>query len=119
MYNDQTVTCRDCNQAFTFTAGEQEFYAQRGFSTPTRCASCRASRKAARGDAPGGSSAGSSSGYRDYSTGFGPASYDGGDRPRRELFSATCASCGREAKVPFQPSSGRPVYCSDCFTARR
>ena len=32
---------------------------------------------------------------------------------------ATCASCGREAQVPFRPSGARPVYCSDCFTAQR
>ena len=37
-YADKTMTCRDCGKQFTFTAGEQEFYAQRGFSEPTRCA---------------------------------------------------------------------------------
>ena len=28
---------------------------------------------------------------------------------------ATCAACGKEAKVPFEPKSDRPVYFSDCF----
>jgi CxxC-x17-CxxC domain-containing protein len=35
------------------------------------------------------------------------------------MYSATCASCGREAKVPFQPTGSKPVYCSDCFTSAR
>ncbi|MBR0484172.1 MAG: zinc-binding protein, partial [Oscillospiraceae bacterium] len=30
-------------------------------------------------------------------------------------FTAVCAGCGGEAKVPFQPREDRPVYCSDCF----
>lgn len=36
-------------------------------------------------------------------------------RPPRQMFDATCASCGKEAKVPFEPRGDRPVYCSDCF----
>ena len=45
----------------------------------------------------------------------------GGYRERgpREMFAATCSSCGKEAQVPFQPTNGKPVYCSDCFRARR
>jgi hypothetical protein len=45
MSGDTTLTCRDCGQAFTFTSGEQDFYASRGFSEPSRCADCRAARK--------------------------------------------------------------------------
>jgi len=48
MSGDVTLTCRDCGQAFSFTAGEQDFYASRGFSEPTRCPDCRASRRAER-----------------------------------------------------------------------
>ena len=37
-YADKTITCRDCGTDFVFTAGEQEFYAQKGFTNePTRC----------------------------------------------------------------------------------
>jgi CxxC-x17-CxxC domain-containing protein len=106
MSADTTLTCRDCGQAFVFTSGEQAFYAGRGFSEPSRCADCRAARKAQR---DGGSS------YSSYS------SYDGGYAPRaeREMFTATCSSCGQEASVPFQPSSDKPVYCSSCFQQRR
>jgi CxxC-x17-CxxC domain-containing protein len=108
MSADTTLTCRDCGQAFTFTSGEQDFYASRGFSEPTRCADCRAARKSQR---DGGSS---------YSS-YGSSSYGGygsGGRAQREMFSATCSSCGKEAQVPFQPSGDKPVYCSDCFQQR-
>ena len=37
----------------------------------------------------------------------------------REMFTAPCSSCGREARVPFRPTNGKPVYCSDCFRAQR
>ena len=85
MYEDKTLVCKECGAEFVFTAGEQEFYAERGFQNePQRCKSCRDARKnAARGP--------------------------------REYFTATCAACGGEAKVPFEPKSDRPVYCSDCF----
>jgi CxxC-x17-CxxC domain-containing protein len=134
LYTDQSLTCRDCGQSFAFTASEQDFYAQRGFTTPLRCPDCRASRKAARGDsggAGGRSGYGSSgsgfgnagSGYGNSGSGYGNGGYGNGggsaDRGSREMFSATCSSCGREAQVPFRPTSGKPVYCSDCFRARR
>ena len=145
MYSDKTLTCADCGQEFTFTASEQDFYAQRGFTEPRRCASCRASRKAARGDAGGGGGGGSSYGSYGAGGGYSAGGYssggDGGgggggggggyggaggggygggrDRGPREMFAATCSSCGREAQVPFRPTSGKPVYCSDCFRSQR
>jgi CxxC-x17-CxxC domain-containing protein len=103
---DRSLTCVDCNQEFAFTASEQQFYADRQFSEPRRCPSCRAARKAARNDS-GGSYAGGGSESRGY------------DRGPREMFSATCARCGREAQVPFRPNGAKPVYCSDCFTSER
>jgi len=89
MYEDKTLVCKECGQEFVFTAGEQEFYAERGFQNePQRCKACRDARKAAA-------------------------------RGPREYFTATCASCGGEAKVPFEPKSDRPVYCSECFAKMR
>src|SRR5438874_253371 len=96
MSADTTLTCRDCGQAFTFTSGEQDFYASRGFSEPSRCADCRAARKAQRDG--GGAS------YDSYGS---SSSYGGGERAQREMFTATCSSCGQEARVPFQPSGGK------------
>jgi CxxC-x17-CxxC domain-containing protein len=101
---DQTLTCRDCSQPFTFTSGEQDFYSARGYSEPSRCPDCRAQRKAER-EAGGGGSGYSSGGY-------------GGSRGSREMYSATCSGCGNEALVPFQPSGDKPVYCSTCFQQR-
>jgi CxxC-x17-CxxC domain-containing protein len=114
MSADTTLTCRDCGQAFTFTSGEQDFYASRGFSEPSRCPDCRAARKAQRDSGTSYSSYGSSSSY---SSG-GSYGGGGGGRGQREMFSATCSSCGKEALVPFQPSGDKPVYCSDCFQQR-
>jgi CxxC-x17-CxxC domain-containing protein len=99
---DKALTCVDCQQEFAFTASEQQFYADRQFSEPRRCPSCRASRKASRGDSG--------------NTGFTGRGYE---PAAREMFSATCSSCGREARVPFRPSGAKPVYCSDCFTTQR
>lgn len=45
---DKTIVCRDCQGEFTFTAGEQEFYTEKGFSEPTRCKPCRQARKQQR-----------------------------------------------------------------------
>jgi len=107
---DQVITCSDCGQDFVFTESEQAFYADRGFSTPRRCGACRAAKKAARADAGGGSYGGSS-------YGGGSSSY-GASRGPREMFTATCSSCGNVASVPFRPSGAKPVYCSDCFSRR-
>src|SRR6185436_8674418 len=105
-YADKIITCRDCGTDFVFTSGEQEFYAQKGFTNePTRCSSCRQQRKAGGGSR---NSYGNTYGERD--------SYGGGySRGPREMHSATCAACGREAQVPFVPRGDKPVYCSDCF----
>lgn len=147
MYTDRSITCADCGQEFSFTAGEQEFYAQRGFTeSPKRCPSCRQIRKAqrnrgsgydggSRGDSYGGYGNGggygdaayASSGYDNggysasggYSAGGYSSGGYGGERRQREMFEAVCANCGKTASVPFRPSGSKPVYCSDCFEARR
>ncbi len=95
-YQDRILTCRDCGQDFIFTAGEQEFYASRGLTNdPGRCSACRAARRNGQSSSPRA------------------RSYSG------EHYETTCATCGRPTSVPFVPSEGRPVYCSDCFQAQR
>jgi CxxC-x17-CxxC domain-containing protein len=108
VYTDKPLTCRECGQSFTFTAGEQEFYASRGLmNEPSRCPECRAARKNSGG---GGYSSG----------GGGGGGYGGGyERRERQMFPAVCASCGKQTQVPFEPRSDRPVYCSDCFEQQR
>lgn len=61
-----------------------------------------------RGGGRGFSSNGRSSSGR--GGGFG-----GRDDSPREMFKTVCSSCGKECEVPFKPTSGKPVYCSDCF----
>lgn len=108
MFQDRTLTCRDCGQQFTFTAGEQEFYQSRGLTNePGRCPDCRAARKSSRGEGGGGGYSGA------------PRGYGGGERAAREMFTATCSQCGNEARVPFQPRGDKPVYCSNCFEQMR
>jgi CxxC-x17-CxxC domain-containing protein len=103
-YVDRTITCADCGVEFIHSAADQEFYAEKGFtSDPKRCTSCRAYRRSTRdsGDA--------------YAAG-GPRGYEhAGDRAPREYFAAVCSSCGNQAQVPFRPRMDKPVYCSDCF----
>jgi CxxC-x17-CxxC domain-containing protein len=88
-YQDRNLTCQDCGQSFVFSADDQAYHAEKGYTNePKRCPSCRQARRTDRG------------GY-----GQGP----------REMYPAVCAQCGKDTEVPFQPSQDRPVYCSDCF----
>ena len=91
--SDKSLTCVECNETFTFTVGEQEFFASKGYTNePKRCPTCRDSRRSQqRGDRMG----------------------------ERELYPAVCAECGADAMVPFRPRGDRPVYCSDCFSRMR
>jgi len=117
VYTDRVMACIDCAQEFTFTAGEQEFYAQRGFTeAPKRCAQYRALRKTQRGSSGGGYASSSGSSYGDS---YGASGGGYAERRPREMFAATCADCGKTAQVPFQPTGARPVYCSDCFQSHR
>ena len=36
----------------------------------------------------------------------------------RTMHEAVCGKCGNECEVPFEPTEGKPVYCSDCFKKR-
>ncbi len=113
-YQDKPLTCVECGQEFVFTAGEQEFYDRKGFKEiPKRCRPCREARKARRG--------GGDSGQRTDGDGAPRDGYDGerGGRAPREMFEAVCAACGKPARVPFRPASGRPVYCRECYTNKR
>ena len=91
--SDKTLVCVECGSSFTFTAGEQEFFASRGYiNEPKRCPTCREARRSER-------------------RGFNQAP--------REMHPAVCAQCGAETMVPFRPRGDKPVYCSDCFSVMR
>jgi len=86
IFEDRTLTCKECGVDFTFTASEQEFYNEKGFQNdPARCPECRSARKRQR------------------------------NSREREMFTVTCADCGVETQVPFRPTEERPVYCRDCY----
>jgi CxxC-x17-CxxC domain-containing protein len=92
-FQEKTLQCADCGTDFSFTAEEQEFYQSKGYTNePKRCPSCRQARKTERNGSRGSS--------------YGAP---------RQMFSATCAQCGKDTEVPFKPTNGRPVYCSDCY----
>jgi CxxC-x17-CxxC domain-containing protein len=92
-YQDRVLKCADCGSEFVFTAGEQAFYADKGFrNEPKRCRSCKNKRAE--------------------NTGHG----SGASRPETRT---ACSQCGKETTVPFKPTQGRPVYCRDCFQQRR
>ncbi|MFC2056796.1 zinc-ribbon domain containing protein [Chloroflexota bacterium] len=94
-FEDKEIQCSDCGATFTFSAGEQEFFASKGYTNePKRCPECRQARKAER---------------------YG----GGGYRSTRRMFPAVCAQCGKETEVPFEPREDRPVYCSDCYNMQR
>ena len=121
--SDRTLTCRDCGQTFTFTAGEQAFYQERGFSEQTRCKACRDKRKAERNASGGGgydSYGGSSYGGNSYGDGggYGSSGRDYNSAPR-QMYPAICSNCGKETEVPFEPRGDKPVFCRECFQARR
>src|SRR5271155_3526877 len=96
MTTEKQIQCTACGNEFTFTVEEQEFYESKGFQPPRKCKPCRDAAKQSRG---GG-----------YSSGGGY-----GDRPQRQMYPATCATCGIQTQVPFQPNGSKPVYCKECY----
>ena len=88
---DKSIQCSDCGTTFIFSVSEQELFQSRGYTNdPKRCLECRQARKT---DRSGGSSYSAS----------------------RQMFPVTCAECGKETEVPFEPRGDKPVYCSDCY----
>lgn len=88
MYEDEKLICEDCGAEFIFTAGEQEFYAEKGLvNKPKRCPDCRKIRRQ-------------------------------NHKKHRKMYDAVCSKCGTQTQVPFKPSPGREVYCKDCFAQK-
>ena len=93
-FEEKSLQCSDCGATFTFSAEEQEFFQNKGYTNePKRCPACRQTRKAER--------------------------YGTGGYRQRQMFPAVCAECGKDTEVPFEPREGRPVYCSECYNKNR
>ena len=94
-YQDKVLKCAECDAEFVFTAGEQMFFADKGFKNePKRCKNCKAKRTESPGQTQG-------------------------NNFQRTETKTTCSQCGKETTVPFKPTQGRPVYCRECFQQRR
>jgi CxxC-x17-CxxC domain-containing protein len=115
--------CLTCGEEFLVPGAERQFRTERGLSDPQTCPECRARARSARnadvlalvsaagnGDAYGSPAPGhrSRGGQRGRANG-GPS----------QRYPAVCAACGAETMVPFVPRRDRPVFCRDCFNARR
>ena len=89
MYEDKILGCVECGEEFIFSAGNQQFFAERGLMyEPKRCKACRDAHKRAV-------------------------------LSSTKWFSAVCADCGNEVWLPRKPNPDSPVYCTECFVKRR
>src|SRR6266849_215127 len=48
---------------------------------------------------------------------FGRPNFGGRSSERPTMHQAVCSNCGKSCQVPFEPTNGKPIYCSDCFEA--
>jgi len=62
-----------------------------------------------------GSDDGGNSSSSSYSSSGNSTSFAGKTKDGKQLYDTTCSICAKEAKVPFEPRPGRPVYCPDCY----
>lgn len=91
------ATCSECGNSCEVP------FKPRG-DKPVFCSDCFENQR-------GGNQDSRRSGGRDFrGRGFG-----GRDSGRLSMHQAICDQCGKECEVPFRPTKGKPVYCSDCF----
>lgn len=90
-YEDKKLACQDCQKEFVWSAGEQEFFAQKGFENiPKRCPDCRKQR---RHDGP---------------------------KPQVKVetgaeWEVACKECGKKDMVDFKPRNPENILCEECF----
>lgn len=115
-----TIICQQCDSNFDFTDAERAFRELHGLARPVLCPSCRQrDRQRRNGDLVN---------LYMRSDSFDPfllgentqvGNNHRNGREVRMMHDAVCAACGSETRVPFVPRGDRPVYCKDCFNARR
>ena len=107
------IECANCGAFFLYAPAERAFRREHGMTRPELCPECRAERRANRHAQAVATfeqeRAESRSSYRGKNLAL----------PANRMYNATCDQCGGPARVPFVPRGDRPVYCRDCFNARR
>ncbi len=94
-FQEKSIQCSDCGATFAHSVEDQEYYQSKGYTNePKRCPDCRQKRKSER---------------------YGSSSYG----TPRQMFPVTCADCGKDTEVPFEPRGDKPVYCSHCYRKNR
>jgi CxxC-x17-CxxC domain-containing protein len=97
-FTDKPIECIECRCEFIWSAGEQEFDADKGLDNPPkRCKQCKKA-KTHRIDAI--------------------ISARAVGKKFIVAIPVLCDSCGKQTTVPFYPSQGRPVYCRKCFETK-
>lgn len=98
-FQDTQILCIDCGQDFTWTAGEQLFFHDKGLKNPPkRCKTCKQAKNERIAAIM--------------------AAQESGVKQRVEVI-VRCARCNVQTTVPFYPSQGRPVLCRACFLATK
>ena len=87
-FSDKELTCVDCGLPFLFSAGEQQFFRNKGFANdPKRCKRCKAKESVGR-------------------------------LPPRGEAAVTRATRGVVATIPFKPTRNKPVLRSSRVRGR-
>jgi CxxC-x17-CxxC domain-containing protein len=98
-FSDIDLSCRECGSGFLFTAGEQDYYIQKGLQNiPARCPECRRKR------------------WEQANIGVEPTALP---RTVPEVTAVSCAECGQPTTVPFKPKQNLPVFCKGCYLKRK
>ena len=105
-FTDRTLICNECGREFTFTAGEQEFFQQKGFTQdPKRCPQCRAQRRRLQRHDRSSRPARSGKETR----------HSRPPEPAGQTYKISCARCKGIGEVKFKPDPSRPIYCRKCY----
>ncbi len=121
------ITCAACGEPFLLATAERQFRADRDLTDPRECPDCRRTLRAARNSdlislyqRSDALSFGESPRPVERNRGRAPSQSAGGrSKVTQQRYNTVCAACGAETQVPFVPRGDRPVYCRDCFNARK
>ena len=109
-------TCISCGNLFTYAEAEQAFRREHRLADPLLCPNCRQHQRTSRNadliaiyEKASGTDVAMTAG----------APRQGRGAVKGQMYATVCDACGAETKVPFVPRGDRPVFCRDCFNARK